>query len=66
MKRQDSMKVEAGEGEPCPRCDIPMQRWKHADQWKPPKGKGYYVMWDECFNPECSTRQVMPKEFYRR
>jgi hypothetical protein len=37
-----------------------MQRWKHAADWKPQPGKGWYTYWFECLNKSCRTQQVMP------
>jgi hypothetical protein len=59
MKRQDSMKIKAGDV--CPRCDITMQRWVHGPTRTPPQDRGEQS--DESLNPKC---QVMPKQFYRR
>lgn len=68
MKNYKTDKVPDDEGERwnCLNCNQPMQRWKHADGWKPPKSKGWYVWWFECLNPSCRTRQVMPKGAYVR
>ena len=62
MKKGDSKKVPAdGERWDCPRCGEPMQRWKHADDWKPQPGKSWFTHWFECMNKHCRTKQVMPK-----
>ena len=62
MKKGDSEKVPAdGERWDCPGCGEPMQRWKHADDWKPQPGKSWFTHWFECMNKHCRTKQVMPK-----
>ncbi|HXF55281.1 MAG TPA: hypothetical protein VNK52_14285 [Hyphomicrobiaceae bacterium] len=67
-KRTDSMRVPDTHGErwTCRNCGQPMQRWRHADGWTPPKDRGWYLYWFECLTPTCRTRQVMPKEAYVR
>jgi hypothetical protein len=64
-KNTDSKKIPAeGERWDCRRCGQPMQRWRHADDWMPPRGKGWYVFWFECLNRNCRTTLVMPKGGY--
>jgi hypothetical protein len=61
-KHSDSMKIPAeGERWDCPRCSLPMQRWKHAPEWKPEPGKSWFPFWFECLNKTCRTTLVMPK-----
>jgi hypothetical protein len=63
MKHQDSKRI-PDHSLPqwdCLRCGQRMQKWKHAPDWVPPKGKGWFSFWYECLNKDCQTRQVMPK-----
>jgi hypothetical protein len=54
------------DGPPCPRCKVPTVTWKHAEGWKPPKGKGYYEFWYQCMNEICDTQQIMPREAFHK
>jgi hypothetical protein len=64
-KHADSKKVPAeGERWNCRSCGQPMQRWKHAADWTPQPGKGWYLWWFECLNRSCRTQQVMPPGAY--
>jgi hypothetical protein len=67
-KKNDSMRIPDNRGEHwnCRNCGQPMQRWKHADGWTPPKHNGWYIWWFECLTRTCRTKQVMPKEEYVR
>jgi hypothetical protein len=63
--KNHSMRVADDSGQPpwtCRNCGQPMQRWKHAANWVPPRDKGYFTFWFECMTESCRTKQVMPKE----
>jgi hypothetical protein len=54
----------AGNGDPCPRCGIPMQVRKHGHIGdKQLRQPFYYAQWFYCANPNCRTKLVMPERF---
>ncbi len=52
-------RIEAGIGEPCPRCRQQSVRFEHPPDFIPPTHKGWYSFWFECRNPKCITTTFM-------
>jgi hypothetical protein len=63
MKRRKPIVI-PGDGDPCPRCGVPMQI-------REPDGIGdrqrrqsfYYTRWFCCMNKQCKTTLVMPERY---
>jgi hypothetical protein len=63
MKRRKPIVI-PGDGDPCPRCGLPMQI-------REPDGIGdrqrrqsfYYTRWFCCMNKQCKTTLVMPERY---
>jgi hypothetical protein len=54
--------VIAGDGDPCPRCGLPMEIREHdgfADRQS--RQRYYYTRWFCCMNKSCKTTVVMPE-----
>lgn len=66
QKRAKSMRVQLGDGPPCPRCLQITRAWKHAPDWTPPARQNYYEFWYQCMNDACLTNQIMPPEAFVR
>lgn len=56
--------VEDGVGPPCPTCHRPTVKFRHGDEYKPPKDRGYYSYWYRCKTKGCRTTLIMPVEGY--
>lgn len=54
-RRRGQRRQKAKGGALCRKCEAPMQRYRHAETWRPPPGKGYYRFWDLC--PGCGHLQ---------
>jgi len=52
-----------GDGDPCPRCGVPMQIREHNAVSEKQLRQSYYTRWFCCMNKNCQTKQVMPPEY---
>ena len=63
-RQRDRAVVVPGDGDPCPRCGVPMQICQ-------PDGIGdrqlrqpfFYTRWFCCMNKQCKTTLVMPERY---
>jgi len=72
-KRQQHQKPKSGKGEtivipgdgdPCPRCGVPMEIHEHNSVGdKQLRQPFYYTRWFRCTNKSCRTTQVMPPRY---
>jgi len=53
-----------GDGDPCPRCGIPMQIREYASlNEKQESQMSFYTRWFCCMNKTCKTTLVMPARY---
>jgi hypothetical protein len=53
-----------GDGDPCPRCNEPMQIREYADLNEKQEYRGaFYTRWFCCMNKSCKTTLVMPARY---
>ena len=53
-----------GDGDPCPRCGVPMEIHEHSSIGdKQLRQRAYYTRWFCCTNKSCKTTQVMPPRY---
>jgi hypothetical protein len=53
-----------GDGDPCPRCGVPMQIREYAEASKEhPDQPYFYTRWFCCMNKSCRTTLVMPERY---
>jgi hypothetical protein len=67
VSRQQGSKnsvVVPGEGDPCPRCKVPMQIFEHREVTKKERRRPFhYSRWFRCQNAQCQTTTVMPARY---
>jgi hypothetical protein len=62
--RKGKTTVIPGDGDPCPRCGVPMEIHEHNSVGdKQLRQRAYYTRWFCCTNKSCQTRQVMPPRY---
>jgi hypothetical protein len=53
-----------GDGDPCPRCGLPMEIHEHDSIGdKQLRQSSYYKRWFCCTNNSCKTREVMQEQY---
>ena len=64
-KRQRYLvRIVAGDGDPCPRCDVPMQIREYSNLTdKHLHRPCFYTRWFCCRNKSCCTTLVMPERY---
>jgi hypothetical protein len=63
MTNRNSKRILDGHGEMCPKCNMQMSRYRHADDWQPRPDQAYwYDRWDYCQN----CNHVQHYEQYKR
>jgi hypothetical protein len=52
------------DGDPCPRCGVPMEIHEHNSVGdKQLRQRSYYTRWFRCANKSCKTTQIMPPRY---
>ena len=63
MKRRKPIVI-LGDGDPCPRCGVPMQiREPDGIGDRQRRQRFFYTRWFCCMNKQCRTTLVMPERF---
>ena len=63
-RNRDRRVVIPGDGDPCPRCGVPMQIREYAEASKEHLDQPYlYTRWFCCMNKSCRTTLVMPERY---
>jgi hypothetical protein len=64
MRQRDRAVVVPGDGDPCPRCDMPMQIREYSNLTdKHSHRPCFYTRWFCCMNKNCRTTLVMPERY---
>ena len=63
MKRRKPIVI-SGDGDPCPRCGVPMQiREPDGIGDRQRRQRFFYTRWFCCMNKQCKTTLVMPARY---
>jgi hypothetical protein len=63
-RNRDRRVVIPGNGDPCPRCGVPMQIREYYEVTKKKLRQSYfYTRWFCCMNKRCRTTLVMPERY---
>jgi hypothetical protein len=63
-RQRDRVVVVPGDGDPCPRCSVPMQIREYGDLTVKHLHRSYfYTRWFCCMNKSCRTTLVMPERY---
>jgi hypothetical protein len=64
QRQRDRAVVVPGNGDPCPRCDVPMQIHEYSNLTDKHLHRPYfYTRWFCCMNKSCRTTLVMPERY---
>ena len=64
MRQRDRAVVVPGNGDPCPRCGVPMQIREYSNSTNQYLRRPYfYTRWFCCLNNSCRTTMVMPERY---
>ena len=61
--RKGKTTVIPGDGDPCPRCGVPMEIQHNSVGDKHLRQPFYYRRWFRCTNGSCKTTLVMPERY---
>jgi hypothetical protein len=63
-RQRDRAVVVPGDGDPCPRCGVPMQIREYSNLTDKHLHRPYfYTRWFCCMNKSCRTTLVMPERY---